>query len=97
MKEFSKSRLHLQALQAKHRQNTRGRIWRSASNTQNTDGKRKDMDDRQVPGGPWGSSQTQKEDPLGLIRREVAVMKKLEYAIPSSSSMILLTTPVTQM
>lgn len=28
--------------------------------------------------GPWGGVHTVEEDPLGLVRREIAVMKKLE-------------------
>lgn len=31
-----------------------------------------------VSGGPWSVSQDKDDDPLGLIRREIAVMKKLE-------------------
>jgi len=30
-----------------------------------------------VSGGPWAAKDTE-DDPLGLIRREIAVMKKLE-------------------
>ena len=37
-------------------------------------------DDRTDGTGPWGNQKTKamEDDPLGLIRREVAVMKKLE-------------------
>ena len=31
-----------------------------------------------ISGGPWSVSQDTDDDPLGLIRREIAVMKKLE-------------------
>ena len=41
---------------------------------------RDDDDDDEIGGkaGPWGGTKTVEEDPLGLIRREIAVMKKLE-------------------
>lgn len=31
-----------------------------------------------VSGGPWAVQEDREDDPLGLIRREIAVMKKLE-------------------
>jgi hypothetical protein len=34
-----------------------------------------------VSGGPWSVNQATDDDPLGLIRREIAVMKKLEYVL----------------
>jgi [calcium/calmodulin-dependent protein kinase] kinase len=79
MKEFSKSQLHTQALQQKHRQGTRTRLRRRPQ--QGEGAKQEENDDRDGEGprsGPWGSTKTMDEDPLGLIRREIAVMKKLE-------------------
>ncbi|WWC59895.1 uncharacterized protein I303_102457 [Kwoniella dejecticola CBS 10117] len=83
VKEFSKSRLHYQALQEKHRQNTRGRIRRaqasSAQPTTDAANKKAGEDEIAERGNqPWGGTKTIEEDPLGLIRREVAIMKKLE-------------------
>jgi len=34
--------------------------------------------DTPVSGGPWAVQEDREDDPLGLIRREIAVMKKLE-------------------
>ena len=90
VKEFSKSRLHLRALQEKHRQETRIRAkgGGESPNLPEYDGKRKageegkgaGGDDGPSKDGPWGAAGTDtiEKDPLGLIRREIAVMKKLE-------------------
>lgn len=77
MKEFSTSRLKYQALHAKHRQATRGRRPGSA---QGRPSPRKN-EEAELKTGPWGHADEKKidEDPLGLIRREIAIMKKLEY------------------
>ncbi|KAK8861269.1 hypothetical protein IAR55_002088 [Kwoniella newhampshirensis] len=83
IKEFSKSRLHYQSLQEKHRQSTRGRNRRAQA-------KSGQPNDQEAPQGggeamdqsrahPWGGTQTVNEDPLGLVRREIAVMKKLDH------------------
>ncbi|WWC87595.1 uncharacterized protein L201_002485 [Kwoniella dendrophila CBS 6074] len=84
IKEFSKSRLHYQALQEKHRQSTRGRIRRlqGPSGLSRDSAIRKAGEEEVMEGGsnqPWGGTKTIEEDPLGLIRREVAVMKKLDH------------------
>ncbi|WVQ62880.1 uncharacterized protein L199_001029 [Kwoniella botswanensis] len=84
IKEFSKSRLHYQALQEKHRQTSRGRIRRA----QGPSGLPRETairraGEEQMPeqegNQPWGGTKTIEEDPLGLIRREIAVMKKLDH------------------
>ncbi|OCF58207.1 CAMKK/CAMKK-META protein kinase [Kwoniella mangroviensis CBS 10435] len=84
IKEFSKSRLHYQALQEKHRQTSRGRIRRA----QGPSGLLRETairraGEEQMPeqegNQPWGGTKTIEEDPLGLIRREIAVMKKLDH------------------
>ncbi|WWD08737.1 hypothetical protein V865_006850 [Kwoniella europaea PYCC6329] len=84
IKEFSKSRLHYQALQEKHRQTSRGRIRRA----QGPSGLLRETairraGEEQMPeqegNQPWGGTKTIDEDPLGLIRREIAVMKKLDH------------------
>ncbi|WWD16831.1 hypothetical protein CI109_101263 [Kwoniella shandongensis] len=72
VKEFSKSRLHYQSLQEKHRKNTRGRNRRAQEPGSRPMGE-------EQRGGPWGGTQTTNEDPLGLVRREIAVMKKLDH------------------
>nr|XP_019050083.1 CAMKK/CAMKK-META protein kinase [Kwoniella bestiolae CBS 10118]OCF29013.1 CAMKK/CAMKK-META protein kinase [Kwoniella bestiolae CBS 10118] len=71
IKEFSKSRLHYQALQDKHRQTSRGRIRRAQgpSGLSNQSAIKRAGED-QVE---------EQQDPLGLIRREIAVMKKLDH------------------
>ncbi|KAK4688150.1 hypothetical protein P7C73_g1956, partial [Tremellales sp. Uapishka_1] len=92
VKEFSKSRLHHQALQRKQ-QSMRGRVRRGrplsrgSPNGPGTDGKRKagEQDAHKMGepnGGPWstaGANDEEENDPLGLIRREIAVMKKLDH------------------
>lgn len=91
IKEFSQSRLHLQALQEKQRQNQRQLKRRPGAGSRQPssegDGKRKAGEEQQGRGGsvvvqgrlgPWGGTETVETDPLGLIRREIAVMKKVE-------------------
>nr|WPS94690.1 Ca2+/calmodulin-dependent protein kinase kinase beta and related serine/threonine protein kinases [Naematelia aurantialba]WVH01949.1 Ser/Thr protein kinase [Naematelia aurantialba] len=82
IKEFSKSRLHYQALQAKQRQSARRRGRRSEAMPQAPvrDGDRQSNDQplgHERGTGPWKTAPN--EDPLGLIRREIAVMKKLDH------------------
>ena len=87
IKEFSKSRLHFRALQEKQRQTTRSRVKRRVSpHAPGDDGKRKareggDEAMHAKDEGPGDSLETvaMKNDPLGLVRREIAVMKKLEW------------------
>ncbi|WVQ94579.1 hypothetical protein IAU59_001659 [Kwoniella sp. CBS 9459] len=83
IKEFSKSRLHYQSLQEKHRQNTRNKMRRSKQPSGMPGGTAIQQAGEQAleAGGnrPWGGTKTIEEDPLGLIRREVAVMKKLDH------------------
>ncbi|WVW79856.1 hypothetical protein I302_101826 [Kwoniella bestiolae CBS 10118] len=84
IKEFSKSRLHYQALQDKHRQTSRGRIRRAQgpsglSNQSAIKRAGEDQVEEQQGNQPWGGERTIAEDPLGLIRREIAVMKKLDH------------------
>ncbi|WWC68906.1 uncharacterized protein I206_102842 [Kwoniella pini CBS 10737] len=71
VKEFSKSRLHYQALQDKHRQNTRGRIRRAqAQSGQPSEAAIKRAGEAEIAGRgnqPWGGTRTIEEDPLGLI------------------------------
>ncbi|ORX36463.1 kinase-like domain-containing protein [Kockovaella imperatae] len=93
IKEFSKSRLHLQALQDKHKRASRGRLTRVRGSPKPPadDGKRKAGEDAgdpiespladDNPNGPWApiDSANSEEDPLALIRREIAIMKKLDH------------------
>ncbi|WVF67044.1 hypothetical protein IAT40_001787 [Kwoniella sp. CBS 6097] len=85
IKEFSKSRLHYQSLQEKHRQNNRNRMRRSQQPPGMPSGTAIQQAGEQAleAGGnrPWGGTKTIEEDPLGLIRREVAVMKKLDNSL----------------
>ena len=89
VKEFSKSRMHFQALQEKHRQNSRSRRRpRGSPAPDDEEGKRKAAavgDEEGGRNGPWGGTRTVEDDPLGLIRREIAIMKKLECVFPLSA------------
>lgn len=93
VKEFSQSRLHTQSLQEKHRAAARGRATRgrgggpiggrpAAATTALRDPTLSSPDFApQDEGGRKAEEETvekSKEDPLALIRREIAVMKKLE-------------------
>jgi len=91
IKEFSKSRLKLQALQHKQRQTARSRPRRppppgqrgQSQGSSDSDGKQASDEQLNMPRkstGPWGEAgeKTMEEDPLGLVRREIAIMKKLE-------------------
>ncbi|ORY27668.1 kinase-like domain-containing protein [Naematelia encephala] len=74
VKEFSKSRMHYQALQARQRQAARRRGRRSeiSGHAPGDDGI--GNMNAILPRKPAAA-----DDPLGLIRREIAVMKKLDH------------------
>jgi [calcium/calmodulin-dependent protein kinase] kinase len=94
IKEFSKSRLHYQALQEKHRQNSRLKFNKGRPRLDPDAGgakRRLDGDEgRQTPDSargedgrhdPGDTATIDENDPLGLVRREIAIMKKLEYVV----------------
>jgi [calcium/calmodulin-dependent protein kinase] kinase len=82
IKEFSKSRLSYHALQERQRHSARSRL-RKAARRKAMEGTTQDPEKTATPvsGGPWSVNQATDDDPLGLIRREIAVMKKLEYVL----------------
>lgn len=82
IKEFSKSRLKQQALQERQAKAFRERRRRLRPGQQRRQGD--DMTDGPAMdfvygGGADDIEKTLKDDPLFLIRKEIAVMKKLEY------------------
>lgn len=88
IKEYSKSRLSYQALQERQRQSTRSRLRKAERRRDRGLWAKLTGDDglgaaaggteKPASGGPWAVQEDREDDPLGLIRREVAVMKKLE-------------------
>ncbi|EIW69206.1 hypothetical protein TREMEDRAFT_31309 [Tremella mesenterica DSM 1558] len=58
-----------------------------------------DLEGQEGRSAPWGGTRTVDEDPLGLIRREIAIMKKLDHphivllyeaiSVPSTDSLFL--------
>jgi len=74
MKEFSKSRLQHQALQERQQKAARERRMRRLNRPAELA-----APPAESSRAPSVDEQTLKEDPLALIRREIAVMKKLEY------------------
>ncbi|OXG71710.1 calcium/calmodulin-dependent protein kinase kinase [Cryptococcus neoformans var. grubii Br795] len=88
IKEFSKSRLHHQSLQEKHRATMRsklreGRARKAMSGDERESRERPSQPmEKEEMSGTLGGTQPgdeKMEDPLGLIRREIAVMKKLDH------------------
>ncbi|WVO24263.1 uncharacterized protein IAS62_005627 [Cryptococcus decagattii] len=87
IKEFSKSRLHHQSLEEKHRANMRsklrnGRARKTMGEDEGKSRERPSQSSEKEISGILDSTQSgdeRTEDPLGLIRREIAVMKKLDH------------------
>ena len=78
IKEFSTSRLKCQALQQRQKESSRARLRRPRPG--DTPSCKPAVDKPANDTGPWGEPEMKdpESDPLGLIRREIAVMKKLE-------------------
>lgn len=87
IKEFSKSRLHHQSLEEKHRANMRsklrnGRARKAIGDDEGESRERPSQSSEKEISSILDSTQSgdeKTEDPLGLIRREIAVMKKLDH------------------